>query len=50
MVVIRQVPNGDNENTSKKQFQALYTDVKHWDKLTDFIKKKFSQQSHIACL
>jgi hypothetical protein len=39
MVVIRQVPNGNNDPTSSMQFQALYTDVRHWEELIDFIEK-----------
>jgi len=30
MVVIRRVLNGNNDPTSSMQFQALYTDVRHW--------------------
>ena len=39
MVVIRRVPNSNNDPTSSMQFQASYTDVRHWEKLLDFIKK-----------
>jgi len=39
MVVIRGVPNGNNDPTSSMQLQASYTDVKHWEKLSDFIEK-----------
>jgi hypothetical protein len=41
MVVIRQVPNGNNDLTSSMQFQASYTSVTHWEELIDFIEKKF---------
>jgi hypothetical protein len=39
MVVIRRVPNGNNDPTSSVQFQASYTDVRHWEQLIEFIKK-----------
>ena len=39
MVVIREVPNGDNDPTSSIQFQASYTDVRHWEELIDFVEK-----------
>jgi hypothetical protein len=39
MVVIRRVPNSNNDPTSSMQLQALYTDVRHWEKLIDFIEK-----------
>ena len=39
MVVIRRVPNGNNDPTSSMQFQASYTDVRHWEELIDFIEK-----------
>ena len=39
MVVIRQVPNGNNDPTSSMQFQASYTDVRHWEELFDFTEK-----------
>ena len=39
MVVIRRVPNGNNDPTSSMQFQASYTDVRHWEELFDFIEK-----------
>jgi len=39
MVVIRRVPNGNNDQTSSIQFQALYTDVRDWEELIDFIEK-----------
>ena len=35
MVVIHPVPNGNNEQTCSNQFQACYTDVRHWDELID---------------
>jgi len=41
MVVICQVPNGNNDPTSSMQPQALYTDVRHWEELIDFIKKNY---------
>jgi len=42
MVVIRRVPNGNNHETSSNQFKALYTDVRHWEELIDFIEKNCS--------
>jgi len=39
MVVIRRVPNCNNDPTSSLQLQASYTDVRHWEELIDFIKK-----------
>jgi hypothetical protein len=42
MVVIRRVPNGNSDPTSSMQFQASYTDVRHWEELTDFIEKNCS--------
>jgi len=39
MVVIRRVPNDNNDPTSSMQFQASYTDVRHWEELIDFIEK-----------
>ena len=39
MIVIRRVPNGNNDQTSSNQLQALYTDLKHWEELIDFIEK-----------
>jgi hypothetical protein len=39
MVVIRRVPNGNNDLTSSMQFQASYTDVRHWEELIEFIEK-----------
>jgi len=39
MVVIRRVPNGNNHQTSRMQLQALYTDVRHWEELIDFIEQ-----------
>jgi hypothetical protein len=42
MVVIRRVPNGDNDQTSSMQLQALYTDVRHWEELIDFIEQNCS--------
>jgi len=38
MVVIRRMPNGNNDPTSSMQFQASYTDVRHWEELIDFIE------------
>jgi len=38
MVVIRRVPNGNNDQTSSNQLQAWYTDVRHWEELIDCIK------------
>jgi hypothetical protein len=42
MVVIRRVPNGDNDQTSSMQLQASYTDVRHWEELIDFIEQNCS--------
>jgi len=42
MVVIRQVPNDNNDQTSSNQLQAWYTDVRHWEELSDFIKQNCS--------
>jgi len=39
MVVIRRVPNGNNDPTFSMQFHALYTDVRHWEELIDFIER-----------
>jgi hypothetical protein len=39
MVVIRQVPNRNNDRTSSMRLQASYTDVRHWEELIDFIEK-----------
>jgi len=39
MVVIHQVPNGNNNPTSSMQFHGLYSDVRHWEELIDFIEK-----------
>jgi hypothetical protein len=39
MVVIRRVPNGNNDPTSCMQLQASYTDVRHRYELIDFIEK-----------
>jgi hypothetical protein len=38
MVVIRRVPNGNNDPTSSTQLHARYTDVRHWEELIDFIE------------
>jgi len=38
MVVIRRVPNGNNDQTSSMQLQASYTDVRHWKELIDFME------------
>jgi hypothetical protein len=39
MVVIRRVPNGNNDPTSSMPLQASYTGVKYWEELIDFIDK-----------
>ena len=39
MVVIRRVPNGNNDPTSSMQLQDSYSDVRHWEELVDFIEK-----------
>jgi hypothetical protein len=46
MVVIRQVPNSNNDQTSSNQLQALYTDVTRWLELIDFIEKTLDQMNH----
>jgi len=38
MVVIRQVLNGNNDQTSSNQIQASYTEMKHWEELIDFVE------------
>jgi len=42
MVVIRQVPNGDNDRTSSMELQDSYTDVRHWEELINFFEQNFS--------
>jgi hypothetical protein len=42
MVVIRQMLNGNNYPTSTMQFQASYTDVRHWEAVFDFIEQNCS--------
>jgi len=42
IVVIRHVPNGNNDQTSSMQLQASYTDVRHWEELIDFIERNCS--------
>jgi hypothetical protein len=42
MVVIRRVPNGDNDQTSSRQLEASHTDVRDWKKLIDFIEQNCS--------
>jgi len=42
MIVIRRVPNGNNDHTFSNQLRASYTDVRHWDQLIDFIKQNCS--------
>jgi len=44
MVVIRRVPNGNNDQTSSIQLQASYTDVRHWEELINFIKRNRGQK------
>jgi len=39
MVVIRRVPNGNNDLTSGMHFQASYPYVKHCEELIDFIER-----------
>jgi len=47
MVVIHRVPMGINDQTSSMQLQALYTDVRHWEELIDFIEQNCSpKMSH----
>jgi len=41
-VVICQVPNGNNDQTSSMQLQPSYTDVRHWEELIDLIKQNCS--------
>jgi hypothetical protein len=42
MVLICRVLNGNSDPTSGMQFQASYTDVRHWEELLDFIEKNCS--------
>ena len=49
MVVIRQVPNGNNDPTCSMQLQASYTDVRHWEELIDFIEKNCGR-NELYCL
>ena len=42
IVVIGQVPNGNNDQTSSIQLHASYTDVGHWEQLIGFIEKNGS--------
>jgi hypothetical protein len=44
MIVIRRVPNGDSDQTSSMQLQALYTDVRNWEELIDFIEQNCSSK------
>ena len=39
MIVIRRELNSNNEQTSSMQLQPLYTDLRHWEELTNFIEK-----------
>jgi len=39
MVVICWVSNGKDMVLAPKQLQALYTDVRHWEELIDFIDR-----------
>jgi len=39
MVVIRRVANGINAQTTSMQLQSSYTDVRHWEELSDFIEQ-----------
>jgi len=39
MVVIRWVSKGNNIIVSRNQLQALYTDIRHWEELIDFIDR-----------
>jgi hypothetical protein len=49
MGVIREVRNGNNDQTSNMQLQASYTDVRHWEELSDFIKKTLLPERTILC-
>jgi len=49
MVVIRRLPNDNNDQTSSIQLQASYTDVRHWEELIDFIEKNCSP-NELYCL
>jgi hypothetical protein len=44
MIVICRVPNGDSDQTSSMQLQALYTDVRNWEELIDFIEQNCSSK------
>ena len=42
IVVIRWVPNGNNDQTSSMQLHASYTDVRHWKEMIYFIQQNRS--------
>jgi len=42
IIVIRRVPNGNNDQTSSNQLQVSFTDVRHWEELIDFIEQNCS--------
>ena len=46
MVVTRHELNGNNDQTSSMQLQALYTDVRHWEELIDFMKQNCSRKNY----
>jgi hypothetical protein len=45
IVWIWRVPNEDNDNTSRKQLQGTYLDVRNWDNLVGYIQKTYLRQS-----
>ena len=48
-VVIRPVPNGNNDPPTSIHLQASYMDVRHWEELIDFIEKKlFSERTILS--
>jgi len=49
MIVICQVPNGNNDQTSSNQLQVSYTDGRCWEGLTDFIEQNCSLKE-LYCL
>jgi len=48
MVVISWLWNGNNQVLSPNQLQALYTDVRHWEKLINLLNKMDTPKSHTS--
>jgi len=46
MVVICWVSNGKDVVLASNQLHALYTDVRHWEELVDFMDKNGDPKSH----